>query len=214
MPLPSDINLITLTTGNGWVDATGQLVNGSMTFTMPGDVNDLIADQLIVAKDVTASLVNGELYSSGGLGPMQILPSNHPDMVQNDWTYHVTENFSGIGKNRAPYDIVIPYDAPGGVYDLTQIIQGIPASNGTTQLVSGPQGPEGPQGPPGAGYAYMTYRPSAPSAEWVIDHTLGRLPQVQIIDLAGKLQMAGVENVDGTVTITFAAPFDGYALLG
>lgn len=65
----------------------------------------------------------------------------------------------------------------------------------------------------GAGAAPVLYRPSAPAATWIVAHGLGYRPAVAVTDLDGDQVLPGVSTDLQVVTITFAAPFDGYATL-
>jgi hypothetical protein len=140
MPLPGDIDLITITTGVGFYDAIGSKATGTIKLQMPFAINDLSGDYVVLAHDQIGNVTNGILTAANGVSPFQVLPTNHPNMEQQDWTYHVIETFSGE-VNRPPYDIVVPYDAAGGIVDLAQVVVGgIPSSLGTTQVIVGPQG--------------------------------------------------------------------------
>jgi hypothetical protein len=70
-------------------------------------------------------------------------------------------------------------------------------------------GPPGPMGPTGSGYEHTQ---TIPSATWVINHPLGRMPNVTIY--------FGSEQVDTdivasptVVTVIFPAPATGVAVL-
>jgi chitodextrinase len=139
MALPPDIPPITITTGNGFVDATGALANGTITFSIPTSVNDITADQVVLQRDVVGTVINGVLQDLNADGPLQLLPTNHPNMTQRGWTYEVTEAFDAV-VNRAPYAIAVPYDSPGLTVDLAKIIVGATPSGGSVQLVTGPAG--------------------------------------------------------------------------
>lgn len=79
----------------------------------------------------------------------------------------------------------------------------------------GPQGPAGPQGPQGdsALYTYVHVQ-GTPSQLWIINHSLGFYPNVEIVDSAGNSVIGNYEfaNVN-TIFATFAAPFAGKAYL-
>lgn len=52
------------------------------------------------------------------------------------------------------------------------------------------------------------------SSVWAINHTLGGKPQVTIVDSADTVVVGEVTyNSNSQVTVTFTAPFSGYAYL-
>jgi hypothetical protein len=58
------------------------------------------------------------------------------------------------------------------------------------------------------------YTQGVASAEWVITHNLGGYPSVTIVDSA-KTHVFGEVQYDSTtqITVSFSAPFSGYAYL-
>lgn len=53
-----------------------------------------------------------------------------------------------------------------------------------------------------------------PSDEWVIEHTLGGKPSIMVVDSADTVVIGEVTyNSNTQVTVTFTAPFSGYAYL-
>lgn len=60
--------------------------------------------------------------------------------------------------------------------------------------------------------SYFKYSSDMPRQEWVIQHNLNKKPSVVITDTAGSLYEGDVfYNDDNNLTITFSAPFNGYA---
>jgi hypothetical protein len=59
-----------------------------------------------------------------------------------------------------------------------------------------------------------THNQSVASTEWVITHALGGKPQVTIVDSADTVVIGTVlYNSNSQVTVSFSAPFSGYAYL-
>lgn len=77
---------------------------------------------------------------------------------------------------------------------------------------TGPEGPAGPAGPGGGGY--FAYIQISPAATWIINHNLGRLVHVTLLDSGNDIAYADV--IQGTLnqaTIVFAVPTVGSAVL-
>lgn len=75
--------------------------------------------------------------------------------------------------------------------------------------VPGPQGPPGPAGVGGA----IVHTQASPLATWTIPHTLGRRPAVAVYLDSGEEVEADVTVSNVSVTVTFASPVSGVALL-
>ena len=70
----------------------------------------------------------------------------------------------------------------------------------------------GPPGPPGAGGAPV--RLDAPlAATWILPHSLGRVPVVQIFLESGEAVLTDVAADTAHVTVTFPTPQQGFALV-
>ena len=74
----------------------------------------------------------------------------------------------------------------------------------------GPPGPPGPTGP--AGQALVHDQPAA-AGSWLIPHTFGRWPDVAVYSLAGERIEPDITVGDTAVTISFATPTAGKAVL-
>lgn len=62
--------------------------------------------------------------------------------------------------------------------------------------------------------AHYTYNQNTASAIWVVEHNLGKIPSVEVVDSAGTVVIGDVQhNSTNKVTITFTAPFSGKAFL-
>jgi hypothetical protein len=60
----------------------------------------------------------------------------------------------------------------------------------------------------------FVYSQSTPSATWVITHTLGGKPVVVIVDSADTYVIGEVRyNSTSQITVSFTAPFSGFAYL-
>ena len=68
----------------------------------------------------------------------------------------------------------------------------------------------GPRGPAGAGEVHDQ---PAPASSWLIPHSLGRWPGVAVYDLTGALIEPDISVSDSSVSISFAMPFAGKAVL-
>lgn len=59
-----------------------------------------------------------------------------------------------------------------------------------------------------------TFHQEAAASSWVITHTLGGKPQVTIVDSADTVVIGDVTyNSNSQITVSFTAPFSGYAYL-
>jgi hypothetical protein len=66
----------------------------------------------------------------------------------------------------------------------------------------------------GAGDAHFVYDQETPSAEWTIQHDLGKNPAVTIVDTGGNEWFTSVEHISpDSLVIRFSAPFSGRAYL-
>lgn len=78
----------------------------------------------------------------------------------------------------------------------------------------GTSGPQGPAGPPGANLAFE-YVQATPLATWTIPVPVefGRRPAVAVFLNSGEAVLADVSASSSSVTITFASPVSGSAVL-
>ena len=72
----------------------------------------------------------------------------------------------------------------------------------------------GPQGPPGVGASFEWIQ-TTPLATWSIPVPVGfdRRPSVDVFLAGGEMVLADVTSTDSSVTITFASPVSGTAVL-
>lgn len=69
---------------------------------------------------------------------------------------------------------------------------------------TGPTGPTGPAGPAGGTYHHVQ---STPSITWVVDHMLGRHPNISVLDSAGSQIEVDVFHTSpnqATLTLSYA----------
>ena len=83
----------------------------------------------------------------------------------------------------------------------------------------GPAGPTGPAGPPGSvgtgtGDLNFVFTQMSALSTWHIVHSLGKFPDVVVIDSAGTNVIGQIDYIDvNTVDLIFSAPFGGTAYL-
>lgn len=79
---------------------------------------------------------------------------------------------------------------------------------------AGETGPEGPPGPAGIGAQPIVVALDSQATEKVITHSLGRLPNVQVINSAGDIIYVDVTHLDdATVRVSYAFPMSGSVVL-
>lgn len=77
----------------------------------------------------------------------------------------------------------------------------------------GPKGEPGDVGPGGTDLYYV-HRQVAATAEWLVEHHLGKHPSVTIVDTADTVVIGDLEYVDeARLVVRFSAPFSGTAYL-
>lgn len=100
--------------------------------------------------------------------------------------------------------------------DVTLVVQPAPVIEVTLAVGQGPAGPKGDQGDPGSGGDLNYEHDQAVAASvWTINHTLGKVPSVTVIDSGGN-QIEGDVSYPIPLTqvvLTFSAPFSGKAYL-
>jgi hypothetical protein len=143
------------------------------------------AAQITVAFDVHRFVAGSPADEWLGRSSVLVLPASDSDLV-----------LAGYGTQ----PILINKQPAGGIL--------LPA------LQTGPQGPEGPPGPAagGAGSAQV-FAQATPAATWVIPHGFGRRPLVAVYDASGAELLADLAADASAVTVTFAQPTAGSAVL-
>lgn len=76
--------------------------------------------------------------------------------------------------------------------------------------VPGEQGPAGASGDAGRGQVFTQ---ATPAATWTISHGFGRLPITAVFDSDGAELLADIAASASSVTVTFAQPTAGSAVL-
>lgn len=102
------------------------------------------------------------------------------------------------------------------VPDINQVILVPPLPPSVVEIgIMGPPGPAGPQGPPGAaGSAPQSYDhdQQVPLSTWTINHNLGFVPNVTVIDTLGESVWGQVTHPSTNQTVlVFTAAFSGHA---
>jgi hypothetical protein len=95
--------------------------------------------------------------------------------------------------------------------------QGIPGPEGPQgeqgepgpQGEAGPEGPQGPQGP--AGGAWYLHTQAVAASAWIVNHNLGHVTHVTIFSDTFEEVEADVVQQTNLLTISFPAPYTGYA---
>jgi hypothetical protein len=70
----------------------------------------------------------------------------------------------------------------------------------------------GPPGPPGPDAAPLRLE-APPAATWVLPHSLGRVPTVQVFLASGEAVLTDVAATSTQVTVTFPSPREGFVLV-
>lgn len=87
---------------------SGSVTFGSTTFARHGASDDVVAPGVLTA----------ELTGAGEIS-LAVPATDDPAWSPVGWTYRVTVQLSGV---RLQFDAAIPYDAPGGVLDLSELL--------------------------------------------------------------------------------------------
>lgn len=83
------------------------------------------------------------------------------------------------------------------------------AQRGQYDAIAAVVGPPGPAGPSGGAFRVDV----TAAATWIIPHSLGRVPGVQLFLATGEQVHSDVDADSTHVTVTFPAPVSGFALL-
>ena len=74
-------------------------------------------------------------------------------------------------------------------------------------------GTQGPQGVAGANGAQPVRIDASLGATWILPHTLGRVPLVQVFLTPGELVIADVSADANQITVTHASPRSGFVMI-
>ena len=78
----------------------------------------------------------------------------------------------------------------------------------------GRKGDQGDKGDPGLSGASLIHEQSVADTVWVIRHDLGRYPSITVVDSSGEEVEGGIKyDSSNQITLTFSAPFGGYAYI-
>jgi hypothetical protein len=101
MSLPATASTVTVT--ETYVDAAGEEVDGTVTFTP--SVRVVVEGTSITVDRVTARVVRGQLLNPDGDGPLLLAATDDPDLSPSGWTYLVVEK---VGSLRRSYNVSLP----------------------------------------------------------------------------------------------------------
>jgi hypothetical protein len=105
--------------------------------------------------------------------------------------------------------ILTPANASGSV-SLNDRANQIPVD--LYLALKGPKGEDGDPGSGGGSGSFYEHTQSSASADWEVEHNLGKKPSVTVIDSGGDLVLVTPTYVnDNTLTLHFSAPFSGVA---
>ena len=113
--------------------------------------------------------------------------------------------------------VISPPNAPEVTFQIQPAVASVSI---ISALAAGPrglpglQGDPGEQGEPGSAANTVTFTQDTPSDTWVIEHNLGKYPNVVVINSAGDRLVGVTEDQDlNNLTIYFSAAFSGIAQL-
>ena len=79
--------------------------------------------------------------------------------------------------------------------------------------IDGTDGVDGADGPP-TPLTTFPFTQTSPSAQWNIQHDLGRYPSVTVVDSAAQVVDGDIDYIDANnISVSFSAPFSGVAYL-
>lgn len=93
-----------------------------------------------------------------------------------------------------------------GPEGMSEALARVPAT--PIAAIVGPPGPAGPSGPGSA----PTRIDAALAATWILPHTLGRTPMVEVFLASGEHVIADVTVNSTTITVSHASPQAGFVL--
>lgn len=193
-------------------------LSGTVTFTLSAPALRIVSaapdPATLFPQSITAQLDSEGYISQNGTRGVSLLATDDP--ATNPTNLQWTASFSlwgpgGDGVTAASQ----PFLLPGGTeVDLTKVA---PLETPAPNLIvtkgdkgdKGDPGIPGPSGPAGAGFEFTQ---SAPSASWVIPHSLGRRPVVAVF-VNGAQVFADVTATTTSVSVAFVAPVTGVAVL-
>ena len=107
----------------------------------------------------------------------------------------------------APRPIVTRWRGPLGMLQALTRDPVLPVA-----AIVGPPGAQGPQGQPGPVGAPLRLDASL-AATWILPHPFGRVPAAQVMLASGESVIADLSATPAAVTVTFAAPQQGFVLI-
>lgn len=187
--LPPGLATVTLTGRYAYPDGTPMA--GSVTLTPTPRVLTSATLGVILLGPSSAILV-------GGFFQLVVLATDDPDVSPVGWTYRVDEHLAG--NDQRAYELALPAAAP--LVSLPAVAPTDPAE-GDYLVVTGP---------PGVEFRYEHVQAS-PASVWQVQHSLGKYPNVSIINDGGRQVWADVDHSTTDLTvITFPTPYSGRAV--
>lgn len=189
MPLPAGLATVTLSGRYAYPD--GIPMAGRIILTPTPSVLTSASLGVILLGRTEAQLVGGEFQ-------VTVLATDDPDVTPVGWTYRVDELLTGV-PGRA-YALSLPAAAPN--VSLPAIAPTDPLLGDYLVIT----------GPPGVEFRYEHVQ-AAPAATWQVQHSLGKYPNVAIINPAGRQVWADVDHsTTDLVVISFPTPYSGRAV--
>lgn len=122
---PVDLKTILIT--GTYIDiASGNPVQGNVTFRLDETLQDLLALTNIVPRVMRVPLVNGSISRS-------LVATDNLSLTKTGVCYHVVENIPG-GRT---FNMLVPSNTPNGVLDLSSVVDA-PDFGGTVQIIGVP----------------------------------------------------------------------------
>ncbi|WP_199546567.1 hypothetical protein [Streptomyces sp. N35] len=190
MSLPAGISTVTVT--GRYLSPSGMPLAGAIRFVpVPRTLTSASHGALVIG-------VVDALLDAAGSFTAVLLATDDPDVTPTGWTYRVDELLTGVPGRTFP--LSLPLAAPN--VDLAAVAPTDPTA-GDYLVVTGPVGIE---------FRYEHVQ-SSPAATWQVPHSLGKFPNVSIINDAGRAVYADVDHsTPNLVVITFPTPYSGRAV--
>src|SRR3954468_19031145 len=103
--------------------ANGQPATGRVEFTPNTVVIDTTTDEQIEMTPVVATLGrDAQGFSDPGFFSVALTATNGTGVNPSGWGWTVREQIHGVGSNREPYSISLPFNTPGGTVDISDLV--------------------------------------------------------------------------------------------
>lgn len=194
MPFPAGIQTVTVTMGP-YLDASGRVTGGSVTFTPEWRLVHEPTGSAILARPVTAVI-----DPTTGVGTVQLVASNSTGLTRTNFRYLVSYAIAGDGQRQADY-IVLPAATPN--VDLEAVV---PVEGPDGSVVAVPQ-VTSVAGRSGAVTAQQVATDVSPLIAYPVTQVAGQTGDVTSVEIATALDLSA--NYAPT-----AAPSAGVAVRG